>query len=163
MDDPQSGPSRANPSQNNVFELFENNVSDEEDDFPIYHQSDESGECFDNDTIDLDLEAGDIDWREVESANGVDLDLNIPNFTQRGIEVLPELPAAAPQARVPGKRNEYRCYICSTPQQRRQSPHWCPACKVSCHECCEPQLPHKNDLGLQKRKRRRAPPDSDSQ
>lgn len=84
MDDPQPGPSRANPAQRNVFQLFEDNISDEEDDFPIPHQSDESGESSDEDSVDLDLDAVDIDWREVKPENEVDLDLNVPTFTQRG-------------------------------------------------------------------------------
>ncbi|KAK3751173.1 hypothetical protein RRG08_023931 [Elysia crispata] len=48
-------------------------------------------------------------------------------------------------------KKEYRCYVCSTPQRRRRSRHWCPACKVGCHEKCEAQLVHRDDIGLQKK------------
>ena len=42
-------------------------------------------------------------------------------------------------------KKEKRCFVCSTPAQRKRSRHWCPACKVGCHEKCEAQLTHEDN------------------
>ena len=55
-------------------------------------------------------------------------------------------------------KKERDCVVCSIRVRgnqgtgRKRSRHWCPACKVGCHELCEPLLEHETDRGL-KRKR----------
>ncbi|KAK3732053.1 hypothetical protein RRG08_026440 [Elysia crispata] len=57
-------------------------------------------------------------------------------------------------------KKEKRCFVCSTPAQRKRSKHWCPACKVGCHEKCEAQLTHEDNLGLRMQRKRRAQDDA---
>lgn len=58
-------------------------------------------------------------------------------------------------------KKEWRCHVCSTPQRRRRSRHYCPACNVGCHERCEPQLQHRAGLGNQRKRKATERCDSD--
>lgn len=58
-------------------------------------------------------------------------------------------------------RKEKDCFVCSdrskdkkSSKGRKRTRHWCPACKVGCHEHCEQQLIHKTDQGLTRKKKR---------
>ncbi|GFN98692.1 PiggyBac transposable element-derived protein 4 [Plakobranchus ocellatus] len=71
-----------------------------------------------------------------------------------------ELPLRHGLVLLEGKK-EKDCYVCSDRSKdkksstgRKRSRHWCPACKVGCHERCDPQLEHVTNQGLTRRARR---------
>ena len=58
---------------------------------------------------------------------------------------------------IEGKK-EKDCFVCSKrtgegrKQGRKRTRHWCPACKVGCHQACEVNLVHETDQGLKKKR-----------
>ena len=60
-------------------------------------------------------------------------------------------------------KKEKDCVVCSvrgstradknSSRGRKRSRHWCPACKVGCHERCEPNLVHQTDRGLKMKRK----------
>ena len=74
--------------------------------------------------------------------------------------VAPAAPLARHRLILLEGNKERRCFVCSTPAQRKRTRHWCPACQVGCHEKCEAQLTHEDNLGLRVQRKRRAQDDA---
>ena len=83
MDSQTPGPSGLNRRHRNIFEAIDNDMSDENNDFDILHESDESVSSSDEEVdrdVDLDL---DEDWRLVTPDNERDRLPSVPSFTVR--------------------------------------------------------------------------------